>query len=115
MAPSAPGADNSLRDAFARQARNVPVEITAVVTKLIKDDREGLQHQRFLISAAGLTILVAHNTDLAPRVPVRVGDTIRIRGEYVWNEQGGVLHWTHRDPRGRHAAGFIDVRGQRIQ
>ena len=81
----------------------------------MKDDREGLQHQRFLVRAAGLTILVAHNTDLAPRVPVQLGDTIRIRGEYVWNVQRGLLHWTHRDPRGRHAAGFIEVRGQRIQ
>lgn len=104
-----------LRDAFTRRARNVPVEVTAVVTRLMRDDTEGLQHQRFLIRAAGLSILVAHNTGLAPRAPVQPGDTIRIRGEYVWNDKGGVLHWTHHDPRGRHAPGFIEVRGQRVQ
>ena len=105
----------ALRAAHAAERRNVPIEFSAVVTKLLKDDREGLQHQRFLVKAAGLSILVAHNIDLAPRVPVTVGATVRLRGEYVWNDKGGVMHWTHRDPRGRHAAGFIEVAGQRVQ
>jgi hypothetical protein len=107
--------DAALLDAARRQARNVPIEISAVVTKLLKDDTEGLRHQRFLIRAAGLSILVAHNIDIAARVPVQVGDTVRIRGEYVWNAKGGVLHWTHHDPRGKHPTGFVDVRGQHIQ
>jgi hypothetical protein len=113
-APATAG-DADLRDAYQRRARNAPIEVTAVVVKLLPDDREGLQHQRFLIRAAGLSILVAHNTGLAPRAPVQAGDTIRIRGEYVWNNKGGVLHWTHHDPRGKHPAGFIDVRGRRVQ
>jgi hypothetical protein len=25
----------------------------------------------------------------------------------VWNEQGGLIHWTHHDPNGRHVAGWI--------
>ena len=107
--------DAALRAAHAAERRNVPIEFSAVVTKLLKDDREGLQHQRFLVKAAGLTVLVAHNIDLAPRAPVTVGATVRLRGEYVWNDKGGVMHWTHRDPRGRHAAGFIEVGGQRVQ
>ena len=112
---SAPADEARLMDAARRHARNVPVEVTGVVTKLLRDDTFGIAHQKFLIRAAGLSILVAHNLDLAARVAVQPGDTIRVRGEYVWNAQGGVLHWTHRDPRGRHPAGFIEVRGQRIQ
>ena len=112
---SAPSDDARLLEAARRHARNVPVEVVAVVTKLLRDDTFGIAHQKFLVRAAGLSLLVAHNLDLAARAPVQPGDTVRIRGEYVWNEQGGVLHWTHRDPRGRHAAGFIEVRGQRIQ
>ena len=112
---SAPSDDARLLEAARRHARNVPVEVVAVVTKLLRDDTFGIAHQKFLVRAAGFSLLVAHNLDLAARAPVQPGDTVRIRGEYVWNEQGGVLHWTHRDPRGRHAAGFIEVRGQRIQ
>lgn len=101
--------------AARRQARNLPIEVTARVVKLLKDDRFGIQHQKFLVTVGGLTVLVAHNLDLAPRAPVQAGSTVRLRGEYVWNEKGGVIHWTHHDPRGRHAAGFIEVNGQKVQ
>jgi hypothetical protein len=33
-------------------------------------------------------------------VPFKRGDRVAFRGEYVWNAQGGVVHWTHRDPKG---------------
>ncbi|MBU2601734.1 MAG: DUF3465 domain-containing protein [Actinobacteria bacterium] len=46
--------------------------------------------------------------DIAPRVSaLRVGDTVAFKGEYEWNAQGGIMHWTHHDPTGSHAAGRI--------
>ena len=48
---------------------------------------------------AAFTVMIAHNIDRAPRVPFKKGDDVTFRGEYVWNAQGGVVHWTH-DPRG---------------
>ena len=62
-----------------------------------------------------MTVLVAHNLDLAPRVPLTVGDSVELRGEYEWNDRGGVLHWTHRDPGGRHDAGWIRHAGRLYQ
>ena len=53
--------------------------------------------------------------DLAKRVPVERGDTIEFRGEYEWNEKGGVVHWTHHDPQDRHDHGWIEFEGRRYQ
>jgi hypothetical protein len=33
----------------------------------------------------------------------------------VWNEKGGVVHWTHRDPGGRHMAGWLAHNGKTYQ
>ena len=78
------------------------------VIKNLKDDLKGSRHQKFLIKlASDVTLLVAHNIDLAPRAPVSVGDTIKIRGRYEWNNRGGVLHWTHHDSKGKIEGGWI--------
>ena len=85
-------------------------------TRLLADDNEGSRHQRFIIHVTSdLTVLIVHNIDLAPRVPLQVGDSVAVRGDYVWNEQGGLIHWTHHDPDGRHVPGWIEVRGRRYQ
>jgi len=52
---------------------------------------------------------------LAPRVPLRAGGAVTVRGEYEWNERGSVLHWTHHDPDGRHDPGWIEHAGERYQ
>ena len=62
-----------------------------------------------------MTVLIVHNIDLAPRVPLQVGDSVSLRGDYVWNDRGGLVHWTHHDPAGRHIPGWIEHRGRRYQ
>ena len=75
------------------------------------------RHQRFIVQlASGQTLLVAHNIDLAPRVAdLKPGHIVAFYGEYEWNERGGVIHWTHHDPRGQHAAGWVEHNGVRYQ
>ena len=87
------------------------------VTRILADDDDGSRHQRFIVRlATGQTILIAHNIDLAPRVEgLKVGDAVEFSGEYESNPQGGVVHWTHRDPRGQHAAGWIRHGGRTYQ
>lgn len=96
-----------------RERRSVWVEIEGQVVRTLSDDNEGSRHQRFIIELDnGQTLLVSHNIDLAPRVPVGVNDRVTVRGEYVWNERGGLMHWTHHDPRGDRVGGWIALRGE---
>ena len=103
--------------AFASRASNVIVTGTGRVLKVLPDDRDGSRHQRFIIGLdSGLTVLVAHNIDVAPRVPdLAAGGLVDFRGEYEWNDKGGVVHWTHRTQRGDHEAGWLEYRGKRYQ
>jgi len=99
---------------FDAQRSGVMVSTVANVTRVLKDDIQGSRHQRFLIkTVAGLTLLVAHNIDLAPRVPLEVDDQVSIYGQYEWNNKGGVLHWTHHDPNNSHPEGWVIHQGKK--
>ena len=101
--------------AIERRESGIPITIDAIVEKTLRDDLKGDRHQRFLIRLPnGRKLLVAHNIDLVERVDVSAGDPIRLHGIFEWNDRGGVVHWTHRAPRGGHPNGWIEVRGQRI-
>lgn len=105
-----------IEQAFAGRESGVPVTVDATVEKILRDDLEGDRHQRFLIRLPnGRKLLVAHNIDIAERADVSAGEKVRLRGRFEWNERGGVIHWTHRAPRGDHPGGWIEVRGQRIE
>jgi hypothetical protein len=102
----------TIADAYRAHASHVTVAGSGTVTKLLRDDTSGARHQRFLIDVGGLSVLVAHNIDLARRAePLRKGNVIEFRGEYIWNPKGGILHWTHHDPSNRHAPGYLRRNG----
>lgn len=100
-------------ESFKAQRSDVWVQASGTVARTLADDLEGSRHQKFLVELrTGHTVLIAHNIDLAPRVPLERGDFVEFRGEYEWNDRGGVVHWTHHDPRGRKAGGWISHRKQ---
>ena len=89
------------------------IEGRGIVVRLLSDDGDGARHQRFVVDMRnGQTLLIAHNIDLAPRVPVGLGDSIRFRGSYEWSDLGGVVHWTHRDPMSAGEGGYVQHRDQ---
>ena len=90
---------------------------SGIVTRILPDDNDGSRHQRFIIRLdSGRTLLIAHNIDLAPRIAsLREGDTVAFNGVFETNERGGLIHWTHRDPQGRHEAGWLKHKGQTYQ
>ncbi len=107
------GSDQAFARAFEQHARNLQVEGQGVVRRVLPDDNDGSRHQRFILAlSSGQTLLVAHNIDLAPRVAgLREGDSVSFSGEYEWNPEGGVIHWTHRDPKKVHLPGWIRHNG----
>lgn len=106
---TARASETTAEEAYKNKQSDVQVKGEGVVTRTLADDNDGSRHQRFLIqTASGLSLLVAHNIDLAPRVAdLKKGDKVEFYGEYVWNDKGGTVHWTHHDPRGRHVNGWI--------
>ncbi len=109
--------DAAIENAFANRLSNRQVAGQGTVVKLLADDNDGSRHQRFIVRLdSGQTLLMSHNIDLAPRIDaLRAGDTVAFYGEYEWNPKGGVIHWTHHDPQGRHPAGWIRHDGRTYQ
>lgn len=106
--------DYQLKQAFENHQSDLQIKGQGKVVHILPDDNKGSRHQRFLLKLNNQqTLLVAHNIDLAPRIPsLRVGDTVQFYGEYEWNKKGGVIHWTHKDPRNRHAHGWLKHNGR---
>ena len=106
--------DDPIARAFASSTSNIQVEGEGTVISLLADDLNAPRHQRFIVElASGQTLLITHNIDIAPRIDrLQVGDSVRFSGEYIWNAKGGLLHWTHHDPGGRHVAGWLVHNGK---
>jgi hypothetical protein len=105
--------DNALQNAIENKQSNLQIGGSGEVIKILADDLKGSRHQRFILKiASGSTLLVAHNIDLAPRIDgLTVGDTVEFFGVYEFNNKGGVIHWTHYDPRGQHQSGWLKHNG----
>jgi len=103
--------------AYQDRQSDVQVQGEGVVVKVLRDDLKGSRHQKFILKLGkGLTVLVAHNIDLAPRIDgLRKGDSVEYYGEYEWNSKGGVIHWTHKDPKRYHASGWLKHKGRAYQ
>lgn len=108
--------ESILADAFARHGSHLQFLVRGKVVKFLPDDVDGAKHQKFLLELENRqTLLVAHNIDLAPRVPdTALGQIVYLYGEYVWNDKGGLIHWTHKDPSRFHVDGWIQWQGRRF-
>lgn len=103
--------------AFEEKRSSYQVSGAGTVLRVLPDDNDGSRHQRFIVGMpSGQTVLIAHNIDLSSRIEaIRPDDKVTFYGEYEWNEKGGVVHWTHDDPQGRHVGGWIEHNGRRYR
>ncbi len=110
-------------------APKTEVTVTATVAKILPDNhnpRNGLSHEQFIIKMEdGTEVFVAHDLNYAPRVPLTVGEDIKIKGEWIpkpnhenhgGEETIGVLHWSHHsENEKRHPSGYIEAGGQHYE
>lgn len=100
-----------MSQSFSKHDDGSWIEVTGFVRRLLSDDIDGSRHQRFVIDIGNRqTLLIAHNIDLARHVPIGMGDRVRVRGMYEWNDLGGLVHWTHKDPLGVEDGGYVRYR-----
>lgn len=109
--------NQSIASAYQNRLSDKQVEGLGVVKHILRDDSEGSRHQRFILQISSeQTVLIAHNIDLAPKInTLKKGDDVAFYGEYEWNAKGGVVHWTHHDPSGRHVGGWLKHNGRKYE
>ena len=107
----------NLQHAYENKQSDLQIQGKGVVVKILRDDLKGSRHQKFILKVGvEQTVLVAHNIDLAPKIAdLEKGDTVEYYGEFEWNSRGGVIHWTHNDPGGRHVSGWLKHKGKTYQ
>jgi Protein of unknown function (DUF4242)/Protein of unknown function (DUF3465) len=96
--------------------RSAEVTVQGLVVVLLPDGNgpDG-PHQRFRVDVGqGVVVEVDHNLTLAPRVPVTVGSTVIVHGQFEPDPGRPVIHYTHH-PTGAHEGGWIESSGHRYQ
>jgi hypothetical protein len=97
--------------AYTAQAshREVIAQGTVVAVLGRRFSRSG-EHEGYLLKLNGdcdLMLKVETNESITGPVPIHRGEKLIVKGEYEYDVMGGVLHWTHHDPGGRHVAGYV--------
>lgn len=104
------GTVDQLKTTMKSNASKPQVMVTGVVSQILPEDHSGLPHQKYTITVANqIKLMIVSNLDFG-RIPLQVGQTLSVCGEYLKVGQG-MIHWTHFDPHGGHADGFTILNG----
>lgn len=108
---------NKIMQVYQQQRSNIQVQAQGTIKAILPDDNHGSRHQKMILQLEnGLTVLIAHNIDLAPKIEgLKKGDKVEFYGEYEYSPKGGVIHWTHHDPQGKHIDGWLKYQGRMYQ
>ena len=108
---------SEIEEAFNNHTSDMQILQEGIIISVLPDDTEGDRHQRVIVRLENnQTLLIVHNIDLAPRIPdLQTGKPLRFFGEYEWNDEGGIIHWTHKDPQGKHVDGWLEYAGKRYE
>ncbi len=103
----------TLTDAlYASHQSGLWTSVSGVVVTVLPDTQGQYRHQRFIVRCGnGHTVLIVNDIDIGQRVPVVPGARVVVHGQFIWDSQGGLLHFTHHDPGGG-SGGWILYRGK---
>lgn len=83
-----------------------------VVTNVLPDDTDGLPHQKWEARLSdGSIIMVVYNSNMGERIPVEIGATFSVGGQFIWTADGGLVHWVHSDPKHKRPDGYVMFNG----
>lgn len=104
----------TVQDAYQYRQTGIMAEVTGAVVRTLSVDKEQPDLQQFVIRLTnGQTILVTHRAGVEGRIPLAIGDTVLVRGEYAWTETGGMLRHTERDLSTQRRHGWVEHQGER--
>lgn len=94
-----------------RGAQHDEIRESGTVARILgtRESRSGL-HEGFIVLLRGRTYRVEDNADVTGVIPLRRGEGITLQGQFECDDY--VIHWTHRDPSGRHLTGYVEVDGK---
>jgi hypothetical protein len=104
------GSVDQLKQVMSSNANRPQILVNGVVEKILPEDKSGNPHQKYMLNVSGFHIQVVSNLDFG-RIPVTVGSTLQVCGEYL-KVGSGMVHWTHFDPHGGHPDGFTILNGK---
>ncbi len=108
--------DAALCQAYTAMRSHVEIVADGTVTRVLGVAAGRVSpHEGFLLrlrSGCRLIVRVEANTDFTGTFALAPGQVVTVKGEYEYYPRGGVVHWTHRDPRGHHEGGFIQTGGR---
>ncbi|HEV3152526.1 MAG TPA: DUF3465 domain-containing protein [Candidatus Baltobacteraceae bacterium] len=114
--PPLDGVSNALA-ACQRGAQHDEIRDSGTVVRVLG---YGGSHEGFLLMiplAAGngsdrvlRAFRVEDNTDITGPIPLHAGERIAFQGQFECSDDA--IHWTHRDPAGRHIDGYIEADGK---
>lgn len=100
-----------VKHAYKNHITDFHIGIIGTIFRVLPDDTIGIPHQRFIVKLpqSEQTVLIVHNLDYGERMHLEEGDVIKVTGEYVWNQHGGLMHLTHRDPNRKFEPGSAKI------
>jgi hypothetical protein len=108
--------DRTVCTVYSSGKSRVEVVADGTVTRVLGVQQGRVSpHEGFLFrlgSSCNLVVRVEANTDFTGPIPLAPGQHVVVKGEYEYYPLGGVIHWTHSDPRGRHEGGYIETGGK---